>query len=324
MVKISIIVPIYNVEKYLRKCLESIVNQTLQELEIILVDDGSRDKSGEICEIYKQKDCRIQIVHKSNGGLSDARNEGVKYATAEYIIFIDGDDYIAEDMMETLYNLAKKNNADIAVCGVCNVYGDKKIPQCKSKEEFVCTGREAFRHILEGRKIPGTICNKLIKREIAEQIQFPAGRLYEDAFYTLDLIRKVNLVYVTTKPLYYYVHRQGSITTSRFKKADLDIIYAYQKTLELVKEKYPELKTQAVFRILWAHFVVIDRILSTDDYKKNNYLKYSQRYLKKNIVNILRNPYFTKKRRIAAVLFFINIKLYRKVLLRSSEQLCSG
>lgn len=321
MAEISIVVPVYNVEKYLRRCLESILGQTMRELEIILINDGSTDRSGEICEEYKERDNRIQVIHKKNGGLSDARNAGARIAASDYVIFLDSDDYIAQDMMETLYTLAKDSGADMSVCGVYNVYGEREIPQYSKSEEFICTGEEAFMHILEGKKIPGTICNKLIKRQIVQQIEFPAGRLYEDAFYTLDLVQRVENVSVTTRPMYYYAHRQDSITTSTFKEADLDIIYAYRKTLELVKKKYPRLMMQAVFRLFWAHFIVIDRILGTGDYKTNIYLKTSRRFLKRNIFRIIRNPYFEKKRRLAAILLFFNVNLYRKALFYNSRQL---
>lgn len=321
MAEISIVVPVYNVEKYLHRCLESILGQTMKELEIILIDDGSTDRSGEICDEYKERDNRIQVVHKKNGGLSDARNAGARLASEDYVIFLDSDDYIASDMMETLYALAKESDADMSVCGVYNVYGEREIPQYHETEKFTCTGEEAFMHILQGKKIPGTVCNKLIKRQIVQQIEFPAGRLYEDAFYTLDLVQRVESVSVTTKPMYYYAHRQDSITTSTFKEADLDIIYAYQKTLELVKKKYPRLMPQAVFRLLWAHFTVVDRILETGDYKTNIYLKTSRKFLKRNIFRIIKNPYFEKKRRLAGILLFFSVNLYRKALFYNSRQL---
>lgn len=320
MAEISIIVPVYNVESYIHRCVKSILSQTMTQLEVILVDDGSTDKSGRICEEYRESDSRVKVVHQENGGLSAARNAGIRLATAEYVIFIDSDDYISQDMMEILYQMAEKNDADMSVCGVYNVYGENCVPQYSREEEFVCTGKETLRHILEGKRIPGTVCNKLIKREIAAQIQFPVGRLYEDAFYTLELIQQLKHVCVTTKPMYYYVHRPGSITTSKFKKADLDIIFAYQETMELVREKYPEFLRQAAFRLLWAHFVVVDRIFEIDDYRKNIYFSRSRDFLTKNIFRILMNPYFSWKRKIAAIFLCIHAELYRKVLQKNGRQ----
>lgn len=321
MAKISVIVPVYNVEKYLNRCVDSILNQTMQDLEIILVDDGSTDSSGMICEDYKEKDARIKVIHKKNGGLSDARNVGEKNATADYVIFLDSDDYIHQEMLETLYVPIKEQGVEVSVCGVFNVYNEKEIPQYSKLEKFVCTGSEAFGLILEGNKIPGTICNKMIKKELADKICFPVGRLYEDVFYTLKLMPLVKQVHVTTKPMYYYVHRQGSITTSRFKEADMDIVYAYKETMELIKKQYPELILQATFRLFWAYFVVVDRTLELKDFKNNIYYQRSRKFLQRNILRVIKNPYFTRNRRMAAVLLFLNINLYRKVLFHNSKQL---
>lgn len=321
MAKISVIVPVYNVEKYIRKCVDSILNQTMQDLEIILVDDGSTDRSGEICDEYREKDIRIKVIHKKNGGLSDARNVGEKNATADYVIFLDGDDYIHREMLETLYFPIKEQGVDLSTCGVFNVYDEKEIPQYSKIEQFLCTGSKAFGLILEGNIIPGTICNKLIKREIADKICFPVGRLYEDVFYTLKLIPLVNQVYVTTKPMYYYVHRQGSITTSKFKEKDMDIVYAYRETMELVKKQYPDLVSQAEFRLLWAYFVVVDRTLELDNFKNNVYYQQSRKFLKRNILQVIENPHFTRNRRMAAILLFLNINLYRKVLFKNRKGL---
>lgn len=321
MAKVSVIVPVYNVEKYINRCIDSILNQTIQDLEIILVDDGSTDKSGKICDEYQEKDERIRVIHKKNGGLSDARNAGEKIATSEYIIFLDSDDYIHREMLETLYTPMKEKNVDLSVCGAWNVYDEEEIPQYPRIEQFLCTGSEAFKFILEGYKIPGAIWNKMIKKEIADKISFPVGRIYEDAFYTLKLIPLVKQVYVTTKPMYYYVHRQGSITTSKFKEADMDIVHAYRDTMQFVKEQHPELMPQAEFRLFWAHFVVVDRILELDNYKSNIYYQQARRFLRRNILRILKNKYFTKNRRVAAVLFFLSDKIYRKVLIKNKKQL---
>lgn len=321
MAKVSVIVPVYNVEKHINRCVDSILNQTMQDLEVILVDDGSTDRSGEICDEYKERDIRIKVIHKKNGGLSDARNTGERNATAEYIIFLDSDDYIHKEMLETLYLPIKEQGVELSVCGVYNVYGAEEIPQYSCIEEFLCTGSEAFGLILEGNKIPGTICNKMIKKEIADKICFPVERLYEDVFYTLKLMPLVKQVHVTTKPMYYYVHRQGSITTSRFKEADMDIVYGYEETMKLVKRQYPELISQATFRLFWAYFIVVDRTLELDDFKNNIYYQQSRKFLQKNFFRVIKNPYFTKKRRMAAVLLFLNINLYRRVLFYNSKQL---
>ncbi len=310
MAKVSVIVPVYNVEQYLSRCLNSILNQTLQDIEIILVDDGATDRSGEICDDYEKKDDRIKVIHKPNGGLSDARNTGAKMATSEYLIFIDSDDYIAENMIEKLYEMVQGNHADFSACGVYNVYVNGATPQCNVIEEFVCSNQEAFAHILVGQKIPGTICNKLIKREIANTLQFPVGRLYEDAFYTTQLMQKVQTVAVTTEPMYYYCHREGSITTTPFRKKDMDVVAAYETNLEIVKEKYPDIVEQAEFRLEWAYFTVLDRILLLEKYREVEEFGKVVKFLRKNMKSILTSKYFYKSRKIGALVLAFNVKFY--------------
>lgn len=321
MAKISVVVPVYNVEKYIHKCLDSILSQTMEDMEIILVDDGATDNSGQICDEYQKKDARIKVIHKTNGGLSDARNAGTKEATGEYIIYIDSDDYIKETMIEKLYGLMTKYNPDVAVCGVYNVYANGQKPQCDVLEEFECSNVEAFAHLMVGQKIPGGIWNKMIKREIAEKIDFPVGKLYEDAFYSTILMQKVKRVAVTTEPMYYYFHRKGSITTSPFKKRDMDIIEAYQKNMEVIKEKFPEIEEKAKFRLDWAYFAVLDRILQLDDYRKCEQYPEVVRYLKKNTMSVLKSKYFYKSRKVGAAALFVNVRIYRMLVQYNNKKI---
>ena len=311
MAKVSVIVPVYNVEAYIHKCVDSILNQTMRELEVILVDDGAQDKSGAICDEYAGKDDRVQVIHKENGGLSDARNAGVMQATGDYILFVDSDDYIRNDMIECLYHLATHYGVDMSVCGVYNVYANGAKAQCDVIEEFLCDNIEAFGHILVGQKIPGTICNKLIKRDIAKQLLFPVGRLYEDAFYTTQLMQKVQSVYVTTEPMYYYFHRSGSITTKPFGPKDMDVIAAYEQNLEVVKKRFPKLVKQAKFRLDWAYFTVLDRMLQLDNYKETKDYLPVVKYLRKNTWSVLTDKYFYKSRKIGALALLFSVKMYR-------------
>ena len=210
---ISVIVPVFNVEKYLERCVETIVNQTYKNLEIILVNDGSTDNSGELCDELAKKDNRIKVVHKENGGLSDARNTGERESTGEYIIFIDSDDYIHHEMLNTLYTQIVEKNADVSICGVMNVYSNSETPQCSDiNMDFVCDKEGFLKEYLIGEKIPGSICNKLLKKSIANKLEFPVGKIYEDAFYHYDLINHADKYVVSTKPYYYYFHRGDSIT----------------------------------------------------------------------------------------------------------------
>lgn len=320
MVKVSIVVPIYNVEKYIHKCIDSILNQTMKEIEIILVDDGTKDRCGEICDEYAKKDERIKVIHKKNGGLSDARNVGMQYVTSKYVLFIDSDDYIKEDMVEKLYENAEKNNADFAACGVYNVYTNSMTPQCNKQMEFCCDNITAYGHILVGQILPGTICNKLIKSEIARDILFPVGKIYEDAFYTTKLMQRVRYVYITTEPMYYYYHRQGSITTTPYKEKDMDVVRAFTESLNIVQEKFPEIEEQARFRLQWAYFTVLDRMLLLNDYRKIEEYKAVVAFLKKNAYSIVKSKYFYKTRKIGMIALWLNVRLYKALVLYNNKK----
>lgn len=315
---ISVVVPIYNVEKYLERCVRSLESQSYDNLEIILVDDGSTDSSGKMCDRYAQENEKIVAFHKENGGLSDARNYGMERAKGEYIIFIDSDDYVEPDMMELL--ISTIGNGDMATCGVYNDYVSASIPQYTGEEQsFETDNVTAFKLILEGKLIPATICNKLIRTSIAKKQSFPKGRRYEDIFYTNELMQNVKTVRVNTRPLYHYVHRRGSITTTPFKAHDMDIIYGYEQTKRLI-ERYPAIKEAAEFRLFWAYFVVLDRILLLDSFRRVAQYKSIVSYLKKNTFKIITNKNFRTGRKIAAFALRLYVGLYRMLLIKNNER----
>lgn len=213
---ISVICPVYNVEKYLPKCIESILSQTYENLEVILADDGSTDNSGKICDEYAEKNGRIMVIHKENGGLSDARNAGIDAANGAYIFFVDADDYIQNDTIEKLYNRIIKDGSDMAICNFKYVdenYSD--IPEKNIKtpinDELLST-RECLMK-LGGFKhwYYAVAWNKLYKRELFKDIRFPKGKSHEDEFVAHYIIGKCGSVSCVKEPLYYYVQRTGSI-----------------------------------------------------------------------------------------------------------------
>lgn len=319
MDKISVIVPVYNVEKYLEKCVHSLIAQTYTDLEIILVDDGATDSSGKMCDEFVKKDKRIKVIHKKNGGLSDARNAGFHASTGEYIVFVDSDDYVAPEMMEYMYDNLVKTGADFSTCGVYDVYGDHIVAQQEEAVEVI-SGEEAFSYILQGTKIKGAIWNKMMKRPIIEGLQFPVGKTYEDVFFTCDLMQKAKKVCVGTRPEIYYVHRENSITTRPYSKKDYDIIEGYAKTYRLVMEQFPSLKKQAEFRVFWSWFIVFDKLISQNDYKGYTEYKELIKKLRKNMSKIIKNPYFQKSRKMAAILLMFHVKLYRNVMLWNQKR----
>jgi len=225
---ISVIVPVYNVERYLSHCIESILGQTYPHLEIILVNDGSTDSSGEICEEYKRKDKRIKVIHKKNGGLSDARNQGLNLSCGEYVSFIDSDDTIDETYFETLYSLCKKYDADISQVYFKRVYeggSDKDYfnenicEQCFSNIEML----EEYYNIENGPNVT-IACNKLYQKTLFNDIQYPFGKINEDEATTYRLIFLANKIAVSNKKLYYYLQRSNSIMRTNFSEKNLDVL----------------------------------------------------------------------------------------------------
>ncbi len=311
---ISIIVPVYNVEKYLKKCIDSILNQSFQNFELILVDDGSTDSSGEICDEYALKDRRVLVIHKENGGLSSARNEGIKASSAEYVGFVDSDDYISFSMYEFLYNNLIENNADISICGLYNCYENNVYPQYSKKEFYLLNNEQALKMALEGKVFSVHAVNKLYRKSLFEDVLFPINKLSEDAFTIPKLLLKSRRVVVNTVPLYFYVHRSGTITTSSYKKKDLDVIEAYFQNLKLVEEKCPKLKKEAEFRLLWAFMCVLDKMIMTDDFSDFEKYKKILKTLKKNKTKILLNSCFSLHRKIGMVCLYLNDKLYKALI----------
>ena len=215
---ISIIVPIYNVEKYLSKCIESLLNQTYTNIEILLVNDGSTDNSKKICEQFKGKDSRIKLINKENGGLSDARNKGLQKSIGKYITFVDSDDYVEKNYIETLYSLITKFNSEIAIADFRVIKGDKQKIKEKDIKEYCITSEKAIDEMLYSDFYYISACSKLYKKELFENVEFPKGKMFEDVGTTYKLIIKANKIACTNKKIYNYVIRNNSITTSKFKK----------------------------------------------------------------------------------------------------------
>ena len=267
--KISVIVPIYNVEKYLKRCLESILNQTYTNIEIILVDDGSTDNSGIICDKYAEKDERIIIIQKENGGLSSARNTGIDISTGEYLCFVDSDDYIENDMIEYLYCGIKKYNVDIAVCGFSIIYsnGRKKcitIP----KNDIIYSKMDALDiHLLSGY-IDDITCNKIFKKQLYENIRYPEGYLYEDMITTYKLINKANRVALCPKSKYNYCRRGDSIGGTTFNDKTLFLLRACDEAVNFVLDKYPKLINVKIAQINW-YLVVVNKMIFAKKVDKN-------------------------------------------------------
>lgn len=242
---ISIVVPIYKVEAYLDACIESLVSQTYHNLEIILVDDGSPDSCGQICDQWAKKDARICVIHKENGGLSDARNAGIKAAKGDYIGFVDSDDVVHPDMYRALLTLMECTDSTI---GCCNLTRDLKM--CSDLASYedaeirkkcqLFTAVEAIESLLRLETISVTVWNKLYKRETITDIWFPKGKYHEDEFWTYYVLERAKQVVYTEVPYYGYRQREESITTQRYTSRHLDHLDGRALRLVYMEQHYPQ------------------------------------------------------------------------------------
>lgn len=271
---ISIIIPVYKVEKYLEKCIQSVINQTYENLQIILVDDGSPDNCGKICDEYAKKDHRIEVIHKSNGGLSDARNKGLEIAKGEYIGFVDSDDYIEADMYEVLYNLLKQYNADVSICNFYTVSQGKIAIKNADNGIKEYNRIEILKEVLLDNNIKSYAWNKLYKKELFDEIKYPIGKKYEDIGTTFYLLEKCNKVVVTGKPEYYYINRQDSIVNNVTESTITDYIELIMQRYDYIEENIKELSSynkNYLKRILKTAEQDIKSLNKVGDYTKKKY-----------------------------------------------------
>ncbi|MEH7388529.1 glycosyltransferase [Bacillus sp. JJ1521] len=243
---ISIIVPVHNVELYLEKCIESILNQTMNEFELILVNDASIDRSGIICDSYAQKDNRIKVYHTNYRGVSAARNIGISVSHGEFIGFVDGDDYVDKDMYSKLLKLCKQTNSDIAVCKLGREINGKIINESNSELIKELNHIEAMRELFKGNLYRFSLCNKLFRRSCFDNITFPEGRIHEDLSTTYKLFSQSIRSIYTNYIGYIYVKRENSILTSRFNEKRLDAFLGWDEILPFMNQRYPELSEEVI------------------------------------------------------------------------------
>lgn len=242
---ISIIVPIYNVEPYLRRCVDSLLNQTYGDFELILVDDGSPDHCGTICDEYAVSDTRVRVIHKPNGGLSDARNAGLEIARGEYIAFVDSDDWVAPDYLERLLTALTKTGADICECSVLYSDGaDHGVRQADAADKC-CDGAEALEFLIKDHIFRQHVWNKLYRRHVIADVIFPKGKTNEDEFWTYQVFGNARKVVRIRNPLYYYFQRPGSIMGESYSLKRLDALEGKLCRQKYIDANFPKLSLQA-------------------------------------------------------------------------------
>lgn len=239
---ISVIVPVYKVEDCLDKCVRSIAEQTYSNLEIILVDDGSPDRCGAMCDAWAEKDSRIRVVHKENGGLSDARNAGLQVATGSLISFIDSDDWIEPDFLEALLTAMEQQDAQIAECAVDLVDEDGNLLRLREAAQVpVVEKHEGLHRLIQEDGIFQTVWNKLYRRHVLEGILFEKGKCHEDDFWTYQIFDRMDRLAVVNRPMYHYLQRSGSIMGVGYSLKRLDGLEARYRRMEYLS-KYDDLR----------------------------------------------------------------------------------
>lgn len=306
---ISVIIPVYNVEEYMEKTIRSVQRQTYETLEILLIDDGSLDSSGLICDRFQKEDSRIRVVHKKNGGLSDARNVGIQESNGEYLMFVDGDDVVSEDIVMYLYQNILLNNASMSICNLLNFYsGDDIIFSTDgridsySKEDIICK-------MWYQDEILMSACGKLYKRELFEELQFEKGLLYEDVNIMHELVWKCNRITYGRAFLYGYLHREESITTKKFDERDMDILKICDKIMRFSEDKSKEIQCAAKAYYIVGNFRIYLNV--TRNLKYLEVIETCERNIYLYCREVLKDNYIRKKLKGAIYLF-----LYARPLMK--------
>ncbi|MEH7106943.1 glycosyltransferase family 2 protein [Bacillus sp. JJ1764] len=324
---VSVVVPIYKVENYLSRCIESIVKQTYKNLEIILVNDGSPDNCGMMAEQYAKEDSRIKVLHKENGGLSDARNYGMSHVTGDFTIFVDSDDWLDEKLIERLMAIGNKFQADVVQAAFYYAYDDyllfdsKLYP--KEKHPIIYHNKELMKQLVMNERVKNFAWGKLYKTKLIKDIPFKKGVLFEDVFWAHLIMQQVNTFVLMNEPLYYYYQREDSIVAN-YSSRNLDIIKGLLERHDFIENHYRDLSDQSYKMIVKTQLIHYNLLLRNreKDYE-GSYRKEIEFYLKTNYSKLIRaveqekllkrqlklfriHPYFN-------ILLLIILKVLRKI-----------
>ena len=305
---VSVVIPCYNVEKYIDRCLVSVVNQTYKNLEIILIDDGSTDTTSEKCDIWASKDYRIQVIHKENDGLANARNSGIDALSGDYVLFVDSDDFIDTDMVEFLLNLSVNYNAEVSRCSFYRFENGRSIPDKDSEDIIVLNKEQRFIDLIDGGHLSGVAWNKLYRADVVKNHYYEkSDGASEDILYNFRVYHDIEKSVYIDKPKYHYCFNDDSITNSSFGYGAFSIIRARKIMLDEFKDNI----TVYPFAVKWfvrSSFIVLSGCIKNDkcmdkyDELRSNILKYKKQ--------ILFGKGFTLNHRLRTILLIISPKIY--------------
>lgn len=306
----SIIVPVYNVEQYLDECIQSLIDQTYKNFELILVNDGSSDSSGILCDRYKEKDCRVCVIHKTNGGLSSARNAGLWRARGDYVLYVDADDYISLDFLERVAEKLTAKPFDMVV-GDTVFFVDGRKPKISNvqKKEQILTPEEALESVFYQEFFDTNACAKVMKKEIARMHPFVDGILYEDFKNIYKFIAACEQVLYFPESRYYYRQRANSIMNSAFDERKWVLIDIAEENLDFVTERYPDITDAAIRRYVYSNFRILRIVVWISGMQKQseelrgNILKYKK--------NLLANKRVGIQEKLSVCILSLGLKPYK-------------
>lgn len=307
---ISVIVPIYNSEKYLNKCIRSILTQTYENFELILINDGSTDKSSQICDYFKNKDKRIKVINQHNKGQSIARNLGIKISEGEYISFVDADDYIEKDYLEYLFYLIKKFDSDMSVCNTRDEYINGNFIDKSCEEECKLYPEGALEIMLYQKGFDVGPWAKLYKKNLFEKIKFPENKIYEDFYVSYRIVHKCNKVAYGKQAKYHYLHHINSTMTSMFSKKNLDLIEVSEDMLQFVSNKYPQIINAAVRRFVYSNHHLLNLMYGSKNYSEEIEKKLIKN-IKQNARTVLKDKKSSFKDKAAVICLYMGKLFYK-------------
>lgn len=306
---ISVVLPIYNVEMYLDRCMMSVIRQTYKNLEIVMVDDGSAEPCRQMCDEYSKKDSRIIVYHKKNGGLSDARNYGIQKSKGEYITCIDSDDYVDEDYIEYLFQMLCKYNTKMSVCQHRVHYGNGSIVEKGSSGDELIPRERCIERMLYHDVIDTSAYAKLYHRSLFDEVSYPIGKLFEDIATTYALMMQDENIAVGYETKYNYIFHQQSIVNSRFDRNKMDMIEMTDRMARDVLAAYPELAEAVLRRRVYSRFSTLNQMLEAEGWEEER--AGIMNFIRSNTRSILRNKKAPRRDKVAVLLLNLNYPLYR-------------
>jgi glycosyltransferase involved in cell wall biosynthesis len=307
---VSIIIPVYKVEKYLDECIRSVIGQTYQNLEIILVDDGSPDRCGEICDRYAEEDSRVKVIHKSNGGLSDARNAGIAAANGTYLFFLDSDDYIRLDTIDCLVKEITQSSADI-VCAAALSFIDGSVPSdvFSDGSAHCFTQDQAIVHYVQS---DWSAWGKLYRWDVHKSVTFPVGKIHEDEAIMIDLLEKCIKICDIPEKLYYYRKREHSITSTVYTVRKMDWFYNWERNTEIIAERHPDAFEHCLAKAWMVTLYNIDNLIGSETNLRE--LSMLWEFVKKYKFAILRNRHIILSRKLRLAILLLSGQKNRNCL----------